>query len=230
MLLRPLIALLALAAAAPAGADLQWYYGARTTLAAQQLNDTTHNNTIGTGGADGQLADTGVEDLTAGIGFVVGRDLTSVPGLRLEGELIWRYRTDWDLRSYTHSIGAVTNVFSDVSTTTLMLNASTQFPLSARWTWEMGAGVGVAVNQVDARLVERRVGAAIQQHEQSNVAFAWGVQLGVSRPLNRNWRLGLHYRYLDLGGAEAGPFRLGGEELSADHVAHELQLSLFRGL
>ena len=225
-----LVALLAIATTAPALADLQWYYGARTTLAAQQLNDTSHHNTIGTGGADGQLADTGVEDLTAGIGFVVGRDLASVPGLRLEAELIWRYRTDWDLRSYTHSIGAVTNVFSDVSTTTLMLNASTQFALSPRWTWEVGAGVGVAVNQVDARLIERRAGAAIQRHEHTNATFAWGAQLGISRPLSRNWRLGLHYRYLDLGRTEAGPFRLGGEELSADHVAHELQLSLFRGL
>ena len=217
---------------APAMADLRWYMSAKTSIASQRLENSNHNGTIGNGSLfdgepDGRLAFTGIEDETAGIGLALGRDLG---WLKVEGELIWRYRTDWDLRARTHSIGTVTNVFSNISTTTLMLNVSRQQPISPRWSWEVGLGAGVAYNRVDSRLIERRDGAPVLEHADTGTQFAWGAHTGLSRRIDDRWRFSVSYRYLDMGDVEAGPFVNAASHVQASHVAHELQLSLLRGL
>ena len=223
-------------AATPAAADtLRWYVSAKTSIAEHRLTEATHYGSIGDGTTyggqlDGQLAATHNEDETGGIGFSVGRSFNA---WRVEGELMWRYRTDWDLRALTHSIGSVTNLFTNIETTTLMINAIRSQQLNEAWRWEIGTGVGLVRTSSEASFVERGTvtrAEFIDRSHHDQTQFAWGALLGVSRSIGERWRMDLHYRYLDLGDIAVGPFPTRSAQAEAEHTAHELQVSFTRGM
>ena len=64
------------------------------------------------------------------------------------------------------------------------------------------------------------------ERSDTKTSAAWSLFAGVSRAIGQRWRLGLRYRYIDLGELRAGPFEARPVTLRADHRAHELQLAL----
>ena len=146
-----------------------------------------HEGTIGTGQLingliDGALEDTSITDTVAGIGVSASRDLGT---WFVEGEVIWRYRTDWDIAAPTPSINTVTNVFSNVGTWSALVNAGRHGTLGNHWRWQAGAGVGVALNDVDSEYIERAVpgvsGKRIFKASRNEVEPAWNVFASVRR-------------------------------------------------
>lgn len=210
------------------------YLALRTSLGLNIFDNMSHNGTVGTGQQigpfiDGRLDDDRIDDYTAGIGAAYGRDIGP---WRLEAELIWRYRSDWDMVMPTPSIQAVTNSFTNVGSTTLMLNGARTGKLAGQWRWQAGVGIGVVYNQVEATFIEREGPNGrpeLKLKDRSNhTDFSWNVFTGVSRPLGEKWLMHLQLRYIELGELEAGPFRGRDIHLSADHRAPEFQFSFGR--
>ena len=213
-------------------AEVRWYFSTKTALAEHQLSDSDHGGSIGngqivSGELDGTLAATYQEDPTASAGIAIARQSAN---WLIEGELAWRYRTDWDLRARTHSLNAVTNTFANIATTTLMANLLRHGQLTDRWGWQLGAGVGLAYIDISSELVERADNGRREQTSYDSVEPAWSVMAGLRRDIGRAWALNFRYRYIDLGAVETGRFPLSGATVQANHAAHELQFSLERRL
>ncbi len=213
-----------------------WYLAGRLSTGLALLEDITHKGTIGTGAPvgndfDGSLADGDIDDLTGGIGIALGR---STGNWDIEAEFIWRYRTDWDIAVRTYSLQAITNVFTNVATSTLLLNATRRIPINVHWSWEVGAGIGLVANDQEGKYIERGVPGITPQRvfkdETNSTDFSWNAILGVSRKLGESWALSLRYRYIDLGDLHIGPFPSRTGEVFADHTSHELMLSFERRL
>ena len=205
-----------------------WYAAVNLSLGDVRMDH--RENTIGTGAiinnkVDGRLEHTLIEDRTAGIGASLGK---SIGHWRLEGEMIWRYRTDWDLVSSTDSIQAITNIFSNVQTTSLTINLLRRSPFTTNWSWEIGAGAGLVSNRIDADYVERLPQEFRVSDKASNTSFAFTVLAGLVRDFKGPWSLGLRYRYIDLGELDIGPFPSRTAEAATDYLSHEFQISLER--
>ncbi|NKB99202.1 MAG: outer membrane beta-barrel protein [Pseudomonadales bacterium] len=213
--------------------DSEVFVALKTSIGAVSLDQMSHHGTIGTGlpfGAeiDGRLDDTSIDDYTAGLGVSFGKRWNY---WTVEGEILWRYRTDWDLSAPTHSIGTVTNVFSDVGTTSFIINVLRRGPISQHWSWELGAGVGMVRNKIEAEYIERAtptVPEFVAKDDSSESDFSYNAFAGVIRSIGGSWSMNIRYRFIELGELEAGPFRNRAVRLSADHSSHEMQLSFER--
>ena len=225
------LAVLASVLAAPAeGAD--WQAAVKLNAGFAAMSGITHRGTLGTGerigiDIDGELKQRRTKDVTAGAGAGIGRRFG--PWL-LEAEYVWRYRMDWDAVAPTPTIQAITNIFTNVQTSTLMLNAGRSGPFGAHWLWEAGLGAGAVRNRMRSDYIERAVSGVRPERRfersDTKTSAAWSLFAGVSRAIGQRWRLGLRYRYIDLGELRAGPFEARPVTLRADHRAHELQLAL----
>ncbi|MYF11914.1 MAG: porin family protein [Gammaproteobacteria bacterium] len=225
------LAVLASVLAGPVeGAD--WQAAVKLNAGFTTMSGITHRGTLGTGerigiDIDGEIERHRTEDVTAGVGASLGRRFG--PWL-LEAEYVWRYRTDWDATAPTPTIQAITNVFTNVRTSTLMLNAGRTGPFSARWLWEAGLGAGAVWNRMRSDYIERAVSGVRPERRfkraDTKTSLAWNLFAGISRAVGQRWRLGLRYRYIDLGELRAGPFEARPARLFANQGAHELQLAL----
>lgn len=196
------------------------------------MSGITHRGTLGTGerigiDIDGELKQRRTKDVTAGAGAGISRRFG--PWL-LEAEFVWRYRTDWDATAPTPTIQAITNIFTNAQTSTLMLNAGRSEPFGTHWLWEAGLGAGAVWNRMRSDYIERAVFGVRPERRfersDTKTSVAWNLFAGVSRAVGQRWRLGLRYRYIDLGNLRAGPFETRPVILRADHRAHELQVAL----
>ena len=212
----------------------RWYTAVKASLGDVTIDDISHFGTIGTGlrignDLDGRIKDRQTSDYTTGIGVAVGRRLGD--HWTLEGELVWRYRTDWDISATTPSIETITNVFSDVSTTTVVINAIRRGAINQHWSWEIGAGVGVVYNDIAASYLERATPSVPEFKVRDNATetgFTFNVLGGVVRDLPGAWSLNIRWRYVELGDLSAGPFATRPARVSAEHSAHEVQFSVER--
>ena len=215
--------------ASPAAAE--WYVAPFISAGRANIENSDHHGTIGTGSAidgevDGALRETTMRDSVAGIGVSVGRGFGN---WNADLELTWRYRTDWDLAAATPSIDSVTNVFTNVQTTTVMANVGREFALGDHWTLQGGAGLGFAYYDLNSDYIEREapgVRERMQFADRSEYAEpCWNIFVDVSRPIGKRWSANVRYRFIDLGGLETGPYPGRDARLTADHTSHEL---LFR--
>ncbi len=217
---------------ARAAGDETWYGAIKASISEDTIAQMQQSG-IGTGQLiegqlDGALEDRSVDDYTAGLSVAIGRRSGY---WNMELEYTYRYRTDWDMVASTPSIRTITNVFSDVETNTLMLNAARRGSLSQYWSWELGAGLGLTLKSIDSRYIERATDTDPQQSFGDNdrsAEFSWSVFAGATRALGGAWTFNARLRYLDMGDLEAGPFPQRDARVSAQHSAMELQFSFER--
>ncbi len=222
------------ALASDAASDAEWYGAVKASISEDTI-DSIGQRGIGTGAViggevDGALADSEIDDYTAGIAIAVGR---RTGYWNVELEYTYRYRTDFDIAASTPSINTITNVFSDVQTNSLMLNAARRGSLSQFWSWEVGAGIGLVSKDLDSDYIERATPTVAERRfsdSSSETDFSYSVFAGVTRELSNPWTLNLRLRYIDLGELEAGPFPSRAATVSADQSAIEMQFSLERDL
>lgn len=222
-----------LSTSAAADTDAEWFGAVKTSIGEVTI-DSIRARGIGTGTiidgmVDGAIEDDEVDDYTAGVGFAVGRRFGY---WHIAAEYVWRYRTDWDIVAPTPSIQAVTNVFANVETSSLLLNLARRGPINEHWSWELGAGIGWVTNDIDAEFIEREVPGVRPEFKvkdsSSTSDFSYNVFGGVTRELGGPWTLNLRARYIDLGELESGPFPSRAVRTSADHESIEVQFSLER--
>jgi opacity protein-like surface antigen len=228
------LAILVASFAVTAQASDAWYYALRTSLASSRIEDTSHGGTIGTGAPmggdiDGEIRDPNSDDVTGGLGVAFGRRFGS---WAVEADLHWRYRTDWDVSIASPSIQTITNVHTNVETTTAFVNWIRSGAFGNTWHWELGAGVGIVYNRLDGEYVEREVPGIRPEmtfdDDDTATEFGWGLLAGLSRPIGSGWRVSAQYRYGNYGEVEIGPFTGRTGSLSADYTAHELVISFER--
>ncbi len=228
--------LLVLPVLATAG-EVSWYAAGRTSIGRMMMNNADHGGTVGTGVliggvTDGALLETSTRDYSNGIGGAIGLD--SGPW-RLEGELIWRYRSDWDLTAPTPAEGNVTLFRTNYGTTTLFLNAMRRGALGGRWFWESGAGLGLVRKKYESEFTKRGdargLPSEILLKESSHgTDFGWQLLAGITRGIGEHWSLHIRYQYADFGNLEAGPYGQRNERVNADLHSHEMTLGFERSL
>jgi opacity protein-like surface antigen len=229
----PILFVALLPQAVMAAQDPGSFIALKTSIGDVTMDNVSHDNTIGTGliignDVDGQLEETTLDDYTAGIGLTVGRHLGA---WTVEGELVWRYRTDWDLVAPTPSIATITNIFSNVETTTLMFNFLRRQTIGKKWRLEAGAGIGIVHNSIEAQYIERASSISPElsfKDDTQETDFSYNVFVGLVRPINHSWSVNIRYRYIDLGELKAGPFPERQGLIKGDHTSNELQLSFER--
>ena len=128
------------------------YVAAKISGGYATIDDITDKGSIGTGLPvagiiDGGIVEDDFTDYVYGVGFSIGR---RIDYWALEAELIWRYRSDWDLTVPTPAIQTITNIFTNIETTTLLVNAIRRGPINQHWSWEAGAGIGIAHNILES--------------------------------------------------------------------------------
>ncbi|MBM4205864.1 MAG: hypothetical protein FJ194_17230 [Gammaproteobacteria bacterium] len=210
--------------------DLQWYTGVSSSVGRMLMEDNSHGNTIGTGQniggiVDGALVEDDVRDWSNGLGASVGVESGA---WRAEVEGIWRYRSDWDVSAITPSIGTVTNIFTNLSTTTLMLNGMRRGAFAGNWYWEAGAGIGIVRKKFAAEYIERAQSRSqpdlIIDSNRTLHDFAWQVFAGLAWQFGDHWALHSRYRYMDLGELETASFRGRSARVTGDLASHELTI------
>ncbi|MEM7099584.1 MAG: outer membrane beta-barrel protein [Pseudomonadota bacterium] len=233
-ILSPILLMFLLSVSHVAQASEKWFAAVKASIGDVEIDGISHGGTIGTGALingeiDGQLEDTAIDDYTAGLGFSLGRRIRN---WHYEAEYIYRYRTDWDLVAPTPSIQTITNVFSDIETHTLMLNVARRGVISQNWSWELGAGIGLASNDIDGEYIERQVPGIrpemVFKDDDGGIEFVYNLFAGVTRDLRGPWTFNIRYRYIDLGEVEIGPFPGRASQASGDYTSGELQFSLER--
>lgn len=210
------------------------FFSPRVTLGFARIDKITSKGSIGTGEqiggfTDGRIKEAKVEDVTAGLGAAWGWRFDT---WQIDLEAIWRYRTDWDVAIPSPSIRTVTNIFSDVQTTSLMLNLSRRIDLNPRWQAEITAGFGVALNRIDSSYIEReRVGVQPEvtfRSGRNEIDTAWTAGASLSRSIGARWRARLGYRFIELGDLRAGSWSPRAGRLYAEHDAQEIVFSIER--
>lgn len=219
-------------AKALAASDAEWFTSINASFGLATVDNITHRGSIGAGlpignDIDGAIKDRETNDFTAGVGLAFGRRMGY---WNVSAEYIWRYRTDWDVVVATPSIQTITNVFSNVKSSTLMLNAARRGPISQFWSWELGAGIGLVRNSLESEYIERAVPGVTPEQKfrdnSSDTEFSYNVFAGITRDLGGPWTLNIRYRYIDLGELTAGPFPDRNAKVYGDHSSQELQFSL----
>lgn len=210
------------------------FFSPRVTLGFATIDEITSKGSIGTGAqigrfTDGQIKERKINDVTAGVGAAWGWRFAA---WQIELEGIWRYRTDWDVAIPSPSIQTVTNIFSDVQTTSLILNVSRRVDLNSRWQAELTAGIGVALNRIDSSYIEReRIGVQPEitfRSGRNEIDTAWTVGASLSRSISERWRARFGYRFIELGDLRAGSWRPRPGRLYAEHDAQEILFSIER--
>ncbi len=209
------------------------FFSPRVTLGFARIDNITSKGTIGTGEqigrfTDGRIRESKVEDITAGVGAAWGWRFDAWQ-IDLEG--IWRYRTDWDVAIPSPSIQTVTNIFSDVQTTSLMLNLSRRIDLSPKWQAEITAGFGVAMNRINSSYIERATATGPEvtfRSGRSEIDTAWTAGASLSRSIAERWRARCGYRFIELGDLRAGSWSPRRGRLYAEHNAQEIVFSIER--
>ncbi|MCZ6618395.1 MAG: outer membrane beta-barrel protein [Gammaproteobacteria bacterium] len=211
-----------------------WYAAAKISGGYATTDDITDKGSIGTGLPingiiDGEIVEDDFDDYVYGLGVSIGRRMNY---WALEAELIWRYRSDWDLTVPTPAIQTITNIFTNIETTTVMVNVIRRSPINEHWSWEAGAGVGIAHNILESDYIEREVPGVtpeltFEDTSKSN-EFTWNLLLGVTRDLGGPWTINARYRYIDFGDLEAGPYPMRNSRVFGTWSSHEIQLSIER--
>jgi len=218
----------------PAYAD--WYAKSGIALGNDRVSNISHHDTIGIPGTylgdalDGALKDEQIYDYTpsliAALGFQYGN-------WSFETDFSDRYRTDWDIRSATHNLRTVTNVFSNIESKSLLLNVARQSSTRAGWRWAAGIGAGASHTSIDTEYIER-ANPAIGLTEwsvdtsRSDSNFAWSASVGLSKSLGDRWSLNIDYRFIDFDEVRIGPVQGRPARLSGDFTSHELHISASR--
>ena len=213
-----------------------WYAAAKILGGYATVEDITDKGSIGTGQpvngiTDGDILEEEFDDYVYSVGFSVGKH---VGYWALEAELTWRYRSDWDITAPTPAIQTITNVFTNIETTTLLFNAIRRGPINEHWSWEVGAGIGLAYNTLESEYIEREVPGItpemVFKDPSKNTELTWNVLAGVTRELGGPWTLNVRYRYIDFGDLEVGPFPMRNSKVFGTWSSHEVQFSLERDL
>lgn len=217
--------------------DLSWYIAGRTSIGRMVMKNADHDGSVGTGVliqgvTDGEFLETTKRDYSNGIGGAVGFDRGS---WRFESELLWRYRSDWDLTAPTPSTGKVTLFRTNYGTTTLFLNAMRRGAIARQWSWEAGAGIGlirkVYESEFYLRGEQRDLPTDIQVKDRSTETdFGWQLLAGIRWQFGERWSAHLRYRHADFGDLHAGPFGQRSERVEADLDTHEATLGFERSL
>ena len=212
------------------------YIAAKISGGYATTDDITAKGSIGTGLPvngiiDGNIVENEFTDYVYGVGFSIGR---RVDYWAFEAELIWRYRSDWDLTSPTPAIQTITNVFTNIETTTILINAIRRGPINQHWSWEAGAGIGIARNVLESDYIEREVPGVtpelVFKDTSKSVEFTWNVLAGVTRELGGPWTFNARYRYIDFGDLEAGPYPSRNSKVFGTWSSHEVLFSIERDL
>ena len=218
-------------------ADVEWYVGGRTSLGRMLMEDARHGDSVGSGQVignigDGAFVDTDARDYSNGIGIAAGLELDR---WSLEAELLWRYRSDWDLAAPTPSRGVVSLFRTNYGTTTLFFNGMRRGALGARWHWEAGLGAGLVRKVFDSEFIERGEvrdlpDELVIEDSRTEVDVGWQLLAGLTRSIGERWRLHMRYRYADFGALKAGPYDQRNEHVSGDLQVHEVTLGFDRHL
>lgn len=212
----------------------QWFTAGTLSIGAADLHNSSSRGTLGTGQqidgfVDGRLKNSQEVDTAAGIGASIGVNRAA---WSLEAEVLWRVRTDWDLSAPSPSIRTVTNIQTNVSNTTVLLNLSRRWGNANAWQWQLGGGLGVAFNRFETDYKEREIPGERDEVEitadRRSQQLAWNLSASVSRTLGKRWQGRIRYQYLDLGKIEAGPFVGRNVKVFSRHSTHELQFTLIR--
>lgn len=86
-----------------------------------------------------------------------------------------------------------------VKSTTLMVNLYKDLGEYHSWVPYIGAGIGVAYNQMDNTYFTENVFLTNQIFGNNNISFAWSLMAGLSYDISSRATLDLGYRYMDLG-------------------------------
>lgn len=200
---------------------------------ATAIFDRIRGSGVGTGQIleaqiDGRLREGRLDDVVAGISaglehrlgnYVIGIDAS------------FRYRTDWDLTAPTPSIQSITNIFSNVQTTSSIVYIARTWQRGAS-RFSIGGGAGAAFSRVESEYIEREVpGIRPEQRFESqarNVDLSWAGFAKWNYPISRRWEIGLGYRYTDLGTLQTADFVFRPGEFATKHTSHDLILSFDR--
>jgi opacity protein-like surface antigen len=188
-------AILMLVLAGPAWAQPTWVY-VRGDIGASFSRD------VG-GSLDDDLGTATL--FNGGVGFKV------LPFFRTEFALT--YRTGYEIDSDRLVPGS--RAKGDVANLTGMFNAYFDFSEIGRFQPYIGAGIGVAYNDVDSINA-----GGVTLSGESTTDLAWQVALGTAISLVPGIALDLGYRYVDLGEVKTG--RSAGLGLTGDLAAHEV--------
>jgi opacity protein-like surface antigen len=162
------------------------------------------------------------------------------------GELMFGYRGDRDLEGQPgiYDPGPVVGgpvpvgpgtpiddpLHTSIQTYTLMLNAFYDFGNFNRFVPYVGAGIGLAVHDVDEVYFTGNPALTNRIEGDRDVAFAWSVMAGVGYQISDRAVLDVGYRYIDMGKAQSGRVDSAGFVNPAvkidDIAAHEVKLGL----
>lgn len=119
---------------------------------------------------------------------------------------------------------------TSIQTYTLMLNVYHDFGNFNRFVPYVGAGIGLAIHDVDEVYFTGNEYLVNRIEGDRDVAFAWSVMAGVGYQISDRAVLDVGYRYIDMGSAQSGRVDNAGNVNPAvkidDIAAHEIKLGL----
>ena len=207
-------------------AHLEPLYG---TAIIDRINGTGIGTGENIGGLiDGRLREGRLDDGVAGMGLRIEREGTKFhAGIALA----WRYRTDWDLTAPTPSIQSITNIFSDVETRSVTLEAGRHW-WRGQHRFAIDLGAGLVRNRIESEFLEREVPGVRGQRrfeaKRTPRDLTWNITLSWHRSVGERWLIGTRYRYADLGNFATGEFPGRDARLSARHRSHDVVVSFGR--
>lgn len=123
-------------------------------------------------------------------------EVVSGPGMRADITIGFRGPRDFDGVPPTPP-AVIDPVSAKVSGITLMFNGYLDLGNFHGWTPYVGAGIGVAFNEIED--VTFTNGVVVTLGSRRENSFAWALMAGVARDIGRGVMLDVGYRYIDLG-------------------------------
>lgn len=158
-------------------------------------------------------------DEIAGVAGVLGYSFSRIP-VRAEVEVT--QPLDSDAReSATQAPDYVTNLTSMSALASAILEWRNEFGLTPY----AGVTAGWARTSTDTRHLYLSDPAAAEGDEGTD-GFAYGGVLGLDWGVSENWSAGVAYRYLNLGGGEAGNIDAADSISTDDDISHDVLLSI----
>jgi outer membrane protein OmpA-like peptidoglycan-associated protein len=181
--IRGLMGIALLICATPAGAQPDgWYLGIGAGWSTLDPVKAKLDPPFGPASGNLTLNDTAAVHLDVGYKF-------KVP-IRVEAEIQY---ADFDADHLKVAGLPTTNLTGDAAVTSFFANAIYDIPLSRHFTFNIGAGIGVA--QLDPSIS----GAAANGLHDSDTAFTWQAIAGFTVPLGKRFEVEADYRYQGLG-------------------------------